>query len=84
MERGSGNTDKAGKIMGNSFCLLLLTSVILMIVGYAFSRPILFAFGASEESFVYANEYLRIYLLGTVFSMIVTGMNGYINAQGFP
>lgn len=84
MERGSGNTDKAGKIMGNSFCLLLLTSVILMIVGYVFSRPILFAFGASEESFVYANEYLKIYLLGTVFSMIVTGMNGYINAQGFP
>ena len=84
MERGSGNTEKAGKIMGNSFCLVLITSVILTVVGYAFSRPILFAFGASEESFVYANEYLRIYLVGTVFSMITTGMNGYINAQGFP
>ena len=84
MARGSGNTEKAGKIMGNSFCLLLITSVLLTVVGYAFSRPILFAFGASEESFVYANEYLRIYLLGTVCSMITTGMNGYINAQGFP
>lgn len=84
MERGSGDTEKAGRIMGNSFCLLLLASVILMGVGYAFSKPILFAFGASEDSFVYANEYLRVYLAGTVFSMIVTGMNGYINAQGFP
>ncbi|MBQ9122926.1 MAG: polysaccharide biosynthesis C-terminal domain-containing protein, partial [Lachnospiraceae bacterium] len=37
-----------------------------------------------EESFVYANDYLRIYLIGTIFSMITTGMNGYINAQGFP
>lgn len=84
IERGSGNNEKAGRIMGNSFCLLLLASVVLTVVGYIFSRPILFAFGASEDSYVYANEYLRIYLIGTVFSMITTGMNGYINAQGFP
>ena len=84
MERGSGDNEKAGRIMGNSFCLLLLASVVLTVVGYVFSRPILFVFGASEESFVYANDYLRIYLIGTIFSMITTGMNGYINAQGFP
>ena len=84
MARGAGETEKAGKILGNSFALLLMSSVVLMLVGYLFRRPILFAFGASEDSFVYANEYLRIYLLGTVFSMITTGMNGYINAQGFP
>ena len=84
MERGAGNEEKAGKIMGNSFALLLLSSVILMAVGYTFSKPILFAFGASEDSYVYASQYLNIYLLGTVCSMITTGMNGYINAQGFP
>lgn len=84
MERGSGDNEKAGRIMGNSFCLLLLASVVLTVIGYVFSRPILFVFGASEESFVYANDYLRIYLIGTIFSMITTGMNGYINAQGFP
>jgi len=44
----------------------------------------LFAFGASEESYVYADAYLKIYLLGTFFSMFTTGLNGYINAQGFP
>lgn len=84
MERGAGNEEKAGKIIGNSFGLLLVSSVILMVIGYLFCKPILFAFGASEESFVYAKEYLDIYLLGTVFSMLTTGMNGYINAQGFP
>ena len=84
MERGAGEDEKAGKIIGNSFALLLSSSLILIAVGYLFSRPILFAFGASEESYVYANQYLSIYLLGTVFSMITTGMNGYINAQGFP
>ncbi len=84
MERGGGDEEKAARIMGNSFALLMLSSVILAGIGYVFSKPILFAFGAGEASFAYAEEYLRIYLAGTAFSMISTGMNGYINAQGFP
>lgn len=84
MARGEGNDEKAGKIIGNSFGLLLISSFILTVLGYVFCKPILFAFGASEDSYIYAREYLNIYLLGTVFSMMTTGMNGYINAQGFP
>lgn len=84
MARGAGDEDKAGKILGNSFALLLVSSVILTTLGYIFSKPVLFAFGASEESFVYARDYLNVYLIGTVFSMITTGMNGYISAEGFP
>lgn len=84
IERGAGNNEKAAKILGNSFALLLGSSLLLTAVGYLFMKPILFAFGASEDSFVYAKEYLDIYLIGTVFSMLSTGMNGYINAQGFP
>ena len=84
IERGAGNEEKASRILGNSFALLLNSSLILTAAGYLFMKPILFVFGASEESYVYAREYLNIYLLGTVFSMISTGMNGYINAQGFP
>ena len=84
MARGAKDQQRASRIIGNSFALLLTSSVILTAVGFAFCRPILFAFGASEESFVYASEYLNIYLLGTVFSMVTSGMNGYINAQGFP
>ena len=84
MARGAGDEDRAGKILGNSYALLLLSAGVLTVCGYLFCRPILFAFGASEQSFVYAKEYLDIYLLGTVFSMTATGLNGYINAQGFP
>lgn len=84
MARGSGDEEKAGRIMGNSFTLLVVSSLILTVVGYVFCRPILFAFGASEASFVYAKAYLNIYLIGTIFSMLSIGMNGYINAQGFP
>lgn len=84
MARGACEEEEAGKIMGNSFALILVSAAVLTAVGYLFSRPILFAFGASEDSYVYASQYLNVYLIGTLFSMITTGMNGYINAQGFP
>ena len=84
MARGGGETEEAEKILGNSFGMLVISSFVLMAVSYLFCRPILFLFGASEASYVYAEQYLRIYLLGTVFSMLTTGLNGYINAQGFP
>jgi len=84
MARGAGDDRRAADILGNSFALLLSSALVLMAAGYLFCKPILFAFGASAESFVYAKEYLDIYLLGTVFSMTATGLSGYINAQGYP
>lgn len=84
VERGKGDDSKAGRILGNSFLLLLITGIVLTAVCYLLHRPILFAFGASDQSFVYAAQYLRIYLIGTVFAVLSTGLNGYISAQGFP
>lgn len=82
--RGKKDTREAEAILGNVFALLLGASVILFVVCYTLRRPILFLFGASEASYVYADQYLQIYLLGTLFSMLTTGLNGFINAQGFP
>lgn len=84
LARGRGDQEEAEGLLGNVFSLLLGTSLILFIVCYAFRRPILFLFGASEQSYLYADQYLSIYLLGTAFSMLTTGLNSFINAQGFP
>lgn len=84
MARGAKDEEKAENILGQVVSLLLITSVIIMVLCYVFKKPVLFLFGASNETYVYANEYLKIYLLGTVFSMISTGLNGFINAQGYP
>lgn len=84
MARGDGDEEKAEKILGNSFGLLVMSGILLTLACMLFRRPILFAFGASEASYIYADEYLKIYLWGTLFSMTATGLNGYINAQGFP
>lgn len=82
--RGGKQEDEAERIMGNAFSLLMISAAVLFVVCYLLRRPILFLFGASEASYVYADEYLKIYLFGTAFSMLTTGMNGFINAQGFP
>ena len=84
MGRGAGVPERAERILGNSCALLLGSALVLTAAGYLFCRPILFAFGASPDSYGYAREYLNIYLAGKVFSMLSTGLNGYINAQGYP
>ena len=83
MERGKGDDHEAELFMGNSFTLLVWTGIILTVIGLLFYRPVLYLFGASDITFPYAQEYIRIYLLGTVFVMISVGMNPFINCQGF-
>ncbi|MCH5341087.1 MAG: MATE family efflux transporter [Acetatifactor sp.] len=82
--RGAKEEERAERILGNTFSLLLGTSLFLFLLCYIFRRPVLYLFGASAASYVYADDYLRIYLFGTTFSMLSTGLNGFINAQGFP
>jgi len=81
--RGQKNEERAKQIQNTSFFLLIITGVALMLFGELFGEIILRMFGASDSSIIYALPYLRIYLLGTVFSMIATGMNPFITAQGY-
>lgn len=83
MERGKGDIDRAENIMGNAFMMLLIIGVVLTAVCYVVKRPLLYFFGASDDTFQYANEYLSVYLIGTVLVMIGLGMNPFINSQGF-
>ncbi len=82
--RGAGEDKQAEKILGNTFSLLLGCSLVMFFFCYIFRRPVLYLFGAGDASYVYADAYLRIYLFGTTFTMLSTGLNGFINAQGFP
>ena len=67
IERGRGNVDEAEAIMGNSFTLLLGSGVLLTAFGLAFRRPMLYLFGASDATYPFADAYITIYLLGSVF-----------------
>ena len=81
--RGRGDLESAEELMGNAFALLLILGAVITAAFSAFLRPILFFFGATDATIVYAAEYARIYVLGTVFVMLALGMNYFINAQGF-
>lgn len=82
--RGQNDNKRAQKIMSQVVSLLVGTSVVLFLICYIFRKPVLYLFGASDESYPFADAYLKIYLLGTVFTMFSAGMNNFINAQGFP
>ena len=81
--RGEGDDDKAELIMGNCYAMLVVTGIILTAVCLIFKAPVLRLVGADDSTFDYANDYLTIYICGTVFVMTGLGMNAFINAQGF-
>ena len=83
MARGKGDDEEAGRVMGNAFVFLLVMGAALMAVFYAFLDPILYLVGGSDNTVVYAGQYMVIYLIGTLPVMIALGMNPFINAQGF-
>lgn len=83
IERGRGNLEEAEKIMGNSFSMMMLFGVLLTGVGLLFKKPLLYAFGASDATWPFADAYITIYMLGSIFVMVGLGMNSFINSQGF-
>ena len=83
IERGKGDQEEAERVMGNSFVLLLIFGVAATVLFWAVKEPMLHLFGASGVTFPYADEYLSVYLCGTIFVMISLGMNPFINSQGF-
>ncbi len=84
MALGSGDRERAGRILGNGFMMILLFSVLTASVTYLFMEPILCISGASDATIGYASDYLSVYLFGTIFVLITTGLNSYINCQGRP
>ncbi|MEG2511936.1 MAG: MATE family efflux transporter [Acetivibrio sp.] len=82
IQLGRKDRDKAEQILGNGVTVLLFFSVILTILFMMFKEPLLYAFGASDETISYAMQYLNVYLIGTVFVQIAMGLNMFISSQG--
>ncbi len=80
---GENNYEKAERILGGCFGLQLIISAILTAVLLLCNKPLLLAFGASENTIQYATEYMSVYAIGTLFVQLTLGMNAFISAQGF-
>ena len=80
---GEKNQRAASQILANCFMLLTILSVVITVISFMVKEKLLMWFGASEAAFPYANDYITICLLGTVFALLSTGMNQFIICQGF-
>ena len=80
---GEENQEGAEKILANCFVMLLGLSAMLTGAAIAFREPMLMFFGASEQTFPYAYDYLTFYVTGTVFAILTAGLNQFITCQGF-
>ena len=80
---GRGEKDRAEKIIGNCFSVLLLMAVVLTGVFFRFIPELIRLFGGSGNTIPYGVTYGRIYSLGSVFVLVVMGMNPFITTQGF-
>lgn len=80
---GQGNREEADSILTTSFICLFITSLTITLIVLIFKDPILYLFGANQETISYAREYISIYVLGTICIQMTVGLNYFINTQGF-
>lgn len=84
IQLGRGNREEASRILNNGFVMLLFFALICTTVPYFVMEPMLKFAGAEADTLPYAKDYISVYLLGTVFVMISSGLNMFINCQGRP
>ncbi|WP_304205739.1 MATE family efflux transporter [Fusobacterium perfoetens] len=83
IKMGEQNEKEARQILSNSFFMLGVLSIVLTIIFLVLKNKLIMIFGGSETTFVYANQYLTIYTLGSFFALMAVGLNFFITCQGF-
>ena len=81
---GEKDYEKANRVLGNVIVLNIILSAIVMTVGLIWLDPILMSFGASEDTIVFAHEYMEIILYGNILTHIYFGLNALLRSAGHP
>ncbi len=79
---GRRDIDKAERVLGNSFMLMILVSGLISLIGFLIKDPMLRSFGATPETIEYANDYLDIILVGVIFQVVGFSLNNVIRSEG--
>ena len=83
MRMGQGQKDMAQRILNTCFLVLVVLSLGLTALFLLTKEHLLLWFGASADTFPYADTYMTIYTAGTFFALMATGMNSFLICQGF-
>ncbi len=81
---GQKDYGKAQRVLGNTVTLNVIIGIVFSVVSLLFLDPILFFFGASEQTVPFAREYMVIILLGNVITHMYFGMNAVLRAASKP
>ena len=80
---GAGQEEEANAILGSCATLLVALGLAVTVLFLAIQEPMLYLFGATENTIGFAKDYLTIYLAGSIFVELSLGLNYFITAQGF-
>ena len=81
---GEGNRAAAEKTLGNVVLLNSIIGLVMMVISILFLDPILYFFGASEQTLPYARDFMQIILAGSVITHMFLGLNEVLRASGYP
>ena len=81
---GQKDYDGANNVLGNVFMLNLIMGIAFSVVFLAFLDPVLYFFGASDQTISYARDYMRIILYGNVITHMYLGLNSVLRSSGYP
>lgn len=81
---GQRNYGVARKVLGNVMTMNVVLGVMLMLFGLLFLDPLLYTFGASENTIGYAREYMTYILIGNVVTHLYLGLNAVLRSAGRP
>ncbi len=84
MRLGQRDYDSAKRILGNVVVLNTVIGVVFAVIMLLFLDPVLYFFGASEDTIPYAREYMEIILYGNVVTHMYLGLNAVLRAAGHP
>ena len=74
----------AENILGNTITLNIIIGVTFGAICLMFLDPILRFFGASDQTIVYARDYMEIILLGNAITHLYFGMNAVLRSASKP
>ena len=81
---GEEKYESASRVLGNVIVLNVILGALVMLVGLIWLDPILRAFGASDDTIVYARDYMEIILYGNILTHIYFGLNSVLRSMGHP
>ncbi|MBR2478164.1 MAG: MATE family efflux transporter [Bacteroidales bacterium] len=81
---GQKNYEMAQKVLGNVVTLNIIIGIVYTIVFLIFLDPILYFFGASENTIGYARDYMKVILYGNIITHMYLGLNAVMRSAGLP